>query len=95
MQQPLPKKTYDDAWGDTRVGYEPKPAYQPRKKAAGPQGNRLVGSIGSFLIVAAMCWGVYMVTANGLNAAPLLKFPGPVYLAGAGVIVSIISKFLG
>ncbi|PYP83109.1 MAG: hypothetical protein DMG65_25060 [Candidatus Angelobacter sp. Gp1-AA117] len=95
MQQQLPKKVYNDAWGDTRIGYEDKPVFQQRKKAAPRKENKFIGSIGSFLIIGAMCWGVYLVTSNGLNTAPLLKFPGPVHLAGAGVIVSIVSKFLG
>ena len=95
MQQQLPKKTYNDAWGDTRIGYEDKPTYQARKSSGGRQGNRLIGSIGSFLIVGAMCWAVYMLTSNGFDTSSLLKFPGPVHVAGAGVIVSLISRFIG
>lgn len=95
QQQQLPKKVYDDAWGDTRIGYEAKPVYQPRKKAAPRKENKFIGSIGSFLIVGAICWGVYLLTSNGFNTAALLKFPGPVHVAGVGVIISILSKFFG
>ena len=94
--QPQPsKKAYQDEWGDTtRIGYEDKPVYQPRKRAPGRQGNKFLGSLGSLLIVGALLWGTYLLTSNGFNASVLLKFPGPVHVAGAGVIVSIISRFV-
>jgi len=86
---------YQDEWGDTsRIGYEDKPVYQPRKKTPGRQGNKFLGSLGSLLIVGALLWGTYLLTSNGFNTSALLKFPGPVHLAVVGVIVSLISRFV-
>ena len=95
MQPQPPKKVYQDEWGDTsRIGYEDKPVYQSRKKTSGRKGNKFLGSLGSLLIVGALLWGTYLLTSNGFNTSVLLKFPGPIHLAGVGVIVSVISKFV-
>jgi hypothetical protein len=89
------KKVYNDEWGDTRIGYEDRPTYQVRKKSQGREPNKFVGSIGSLLIVGGVCWGTYLLTSGKLDPSGLMNFPGPLHVVVAGVIVSLISKFIG
>ena len=86
------KKPYKDDWDtDFREAYEDRGPFRSRAVKNKRRENRLLGSVGALMIVGGICWGVYMVTA-GRDTSALTRFPGPVYVAGAGLLVSILSK---
>lgn len=89
-----PKKTYQDEWGDTRIGYEDRTAVRPMKSNRSSGGNKFLGSVGSFLIVAGILWATYLLTSGKLNTSQLMNFPGPLHVCVAGVIVALISKLM-
>jgi hypothetical protein len=89
-----PKKVYRDDWDTgSHEAYEEKPLYQPRVKTRSRADNGFLRSIGGLLIVGGIFWGTYLLSSGGDSAA-LTRFPGPVYVCGAGGVFSILSKFL-
>ena len=96
MQDQLPKKqVYKDDWDtDFREAYEDRGSFRPLKVKKHRTPNRWLGSIGGFLIVGGVCWATYLLT-SGHVPYELIKFPGPVYVAGAGLLFSILAKYLG
>jgi len=93
MTQP-PKKVYQDEWGTgSHQPYEEKPKYQPRIKSGGRQGNGFLRSIGGLLMVGGIFWGTYILSSGG-NFSMLTKAPGPVHVIAAGVVISIIAKYI-
>jgi hypothetical protein len=88
------KKPYHDEWGDTRIGYEDRTAVRPMKASRSSGGNKFLGSIGSFLIVAGILWATYLLTSGKLDTSQLMNFPGPLHVCVAGVIVALISRLL-
>jgi len=91
---PPPKKVYQDEWGTgTHEAYEDKPVYQPRVKTKGREGNGFLRAFGGLLMVGGIFWGTYIVTSGG-DFSLLTRFPGPVHVLAAGVVISIIAKFL-
>jgi hypothetical protein len=100
-QQPKPGKPSDepppDEWGTTtRVGYEDRPFYQPRKAAPARKGSRPLRMVGALLVVAGIAWVTYVATSpEGINA--VLK-PGlalrPVIVLAAGLLILILEKLV-
>lgn len=93
-QQVPPKKPYQDEWGDTRIGYEDRTAVRPIKSSQTASGNKFLGSAGSLLIVAGILWGTYLLTSGKIDTSQLMKFPGPVHVCAAGLILAVIGKLL-
>ncbi|SRR6266481_2413336 len=95
MEEKLPpKKTYKDEWGTgTREGYEDRPQVQLRKDPK-PRGSGLLRSIGGMMIVGSLFWGTYVFAANGAALAALEQNHGPAFLCGAGVVVSLLGKYI-
>ena len=90
-----PKKTYQDDWDTgSHQAYEEKPLIQPRVKTRNPAGNGFLRSLGSLLIVGGIFWGTYILSSGG-DVSALTRVPGPVAVCAAGVVISIISKFVG
>lgn len=92
---PPPKKVYQDEW-DTghHEAYEERPVYQPRKVVKQRKANGFLGAVGGLLIVGGIFWGTYLLS-SGRNTSVLLTFPGPVWVAGAGVVVSLVARYIG
>ena len=98
MEQP-PKSNQrpEDTWGtSTRVGYEDRPAQQPRRPVVPPtkKGNRFLRLLGGMLVVGSLGWIAYVSTSvDGINS--LLK-PGvpapPVFLLAGGLFVLLLEK---
>ena len=93
--QEIPKKVYKDDWDtDFREAYEDRGSFRPLKVVTRKEPNRWLGTLGGLLIVGAICWGTYLITSG--HAFPgLTKFPGPVYVAGAGLAISVLAKYVG
>lgn len=86
-----------DEWGSsTRIGYEERPAYQPRRVVPQRKGSRFLRSVGGLLVVAGMAWVTYVATSPG-GLDTILK-PGlpsrPVLVLGAGLLVLLFEKLL-
>lgn len=101
-QQPTPRKppppqSSEDEWGTTtRIGYEDRPAYQPRKAVAKRKGSRFLRSLGSLLVVVGIAWATYVATSTeGIGA--LLK-PGvpsrPILVLAAGLLILVLEKLI-
>ena len=89
-----PKKVYQDQWGTgTHEGYEDRPKYQPRK-APKQRGSSLLRSLGALMIVGGLFWGAYLFTVKGATVASLEQNHGPAFLCGAGVLVSVLGKYI-
>jgi hypothetical protein len=94
QQNQQKSRIYQDEWGtNSRQGYEDRSNYRPKKVAKKAEGSRFIGSFGSLLIVGGMFWGTYLIT-SGHDISTLTHYPGPVHLAGAGIVVSILGRFL-
>lgn len=101
-QQPTPRKppppqSSEDEWGTTtRIGYEDRPAYQPRKVVHKRKGSRLLRTFGSLLVVCGIAWATYVTTStDGIGG--LLK-PGvpsrPVLVLAAGLLILLLEKLI-
>ncbi|HWZ45188.1 MAG TPA: hypothetical protein VNW97_17055 [Candidatus Saccharimonadales bacterium] len=89
-----PKKVYRDDWDTgSHEAYEEKPLYQPRVKAKSGAVSGLLRSLGGLLIVGGIFWGTYILSSGG-DMAALTKAPGPVHVCIAGVVLSVLAKFL-
>ena len=95
-QVPPKGKVYKDAWGTTgtREGYEDRPQYRPRQSPPKRQGSAFLRSLGSLMIVGGIFWGVYLFTSSGANVDILRQNLGPALVCGAGVVVSLLGKYL-
>lgn len=94
-QLPPKGKEYKDAWGTgAREGYEDRAQYRPRQSPPKRQGSAFLRSIGSLMIVGGIFWGVYLFTSTGANVDILRQNHGPAWVCGAGVVVSILGKYL-
>lgn len=96
MQTSLPeKREFQDQWGTTsREGYEDRGAFRPQRTPSAQNGSPLLRSMGSFCIVGGICWGVYLLTQNGLQPAVLQQNHGPIAIIAIGVAGSILGKYL-
>jgi hypothetical protein len=97
MSQQLPNsKVYEDEWGTSRVGYEDRPAYQPRKSAPRRKGNAFLRSLGGLLVVGGIFWGTYLLTS--VNGPPAVLKPGvpsrPVLACAVGLLILILEKLI-
>ena len=95
MAQPLPNpKIIEDEWGTSRVGYEDRPVYQPRKTAPKRKGNAFLRSLGGLLVLAGIFWGTYLITSTA--GPPALLKPGvpsrPVLACAAGLLILLLEK---
>jgi len=89
-----PKKVYQDEWGTgSHQAYEEKPKYQPRIKSGGRKGNGLLRSVGGLFMVGGIFWGTYILSSGG-DFSMLTRAPGPVHVIAAGVVISIIAKYI-
>jgi hypothetical protein len=97
-QRPKPEDSHvQDEWGTTtRIGYEDRPAYQPRKVIAKRRGSSLLRAIGGLAIVGGIFWGVYVVTSTqGINGLFHTGWPArPVILCGAGLLILLLEKLI-
>ncbi len=94
-QIPPKDKASKDAWGTgTREGYEDRPQYRPRTSSPKPRGSAFLRSLGSLLIVGGIFWGVYLFTAGGASVDVLRQNHGPALVCGAGVVVSLLGKYI-
>ncbi len=94
-QLPPKGKEYKDAWGTgTREGYEDRAQHRPRQSPPKRQGSGLLRSIGSLMIVGGIFWGVYLFTSSGASVDILRQNHGPAWVCGAGVVVSLLGKYL-
>jgi len=46
------------------------------------------------MIVGSLFWGTYVFAANGAALAALEQNHGPAFLCGAGVVVSLLGKYI-
>jgi hypothetical protein len=97
MPEQLPKpNVIEDEWGTSRIGYEDRPVYQPRKTAPKRKGSPFLRSIGGLLVVGGIFWGTYLITSVGGPGA-LLK-PGlpsrPVLACAAGLLILLLEKLI-
>ena len=91
-----PKAKHDDTWGTSiREGYDDRPHHrQPRMAPQKPRGNKSLRSLGGMMIVGAMFWGAYLYTSSLNVRENLLEHREPTYLCGAGVLVSLLGKYI-
>lgn len=90
-----PKKRYQDDWDTgSHQAYEEKPVIQRRVKTRNAAGNGFLRSLGGLLIVGGIFWGTYILSSGG-DVSALTKAPGPVHVCGAGVVISILAKYVG
>lgn len=96
MQTSLPpSRGLQDEWGTTsREGYEDRGAFRQQRTSQAAQGSPLLKSMGSFCIVAGICWGVYLLTQNGFQPAVLMQNHGPIAIIGIGAVGSMLGKYL-
>jgi hypothetical protein len=98
MQEQIPPKSkaYKDAWGTTgtREGYEDRPQHRPRQSPPKRQGSAFLRSLGALMIVGGICWGVWLFTAGGANVDVLRQNHWPAWVCGAGVVVSLLGKYI-
>lgn len=96
-EQPKPSKPPEDEWGaTTRIGYEERSVYQPRKSVPQRRGNRFLRIFGSILVVGGLAWITYISTApDGLRnmLRPELQLR-PIVLLGAGLLVLLLEKLV-
>lgn len=95
--QEQPRTPFQDEWGTTtRVGYEDRPVYQPRKGASQRTGSRFLRTIGSLLVVAGIGWITYVATSpEGINS--LLKGGlqmRPILVLAAGLLILVLEKLV-
>ncbi len=86
---------FQDEWGTgAREGYEDRGSFRPQRARAKEPGSPILRTLGGIAIVGGICWGVYLVTANGDAVAALQQNHGPIAIIGLGVVSSILSKFI-
>jgi hypothetical protein len=95
MPQTLPnQKVYEDEWGTSRIGYEDRPVYQPRKSKPQRKGNASLRSIGGVLVIGGIFWGTYLLTS--IDGPPALLKPGvpsrPVLSVAIGLLILLVEK---
>lgn len=88
------QKVYEDEWGTSRIGYEDRPVYQPRKSKPQKKGNAFLRSLGGVLVVGGIFWGTYLLTS--IDGPPALLKPGvpsrPVLSVAIGVLILLVEK---
>ena len=88
------QKVYEDEWGTSRIGYEDRPVYQPRKAAPKRHGNTFLRSLGGVLVVGGIFWGTYLLTS--IDGPPALLKPGvpsrPVLAVAIGLLILLVEK---
>jgi hypothetical protein len=91
----MAQKGYKDDWGTgAREGYEDRGSFRPPRARQAERGSPLLRWLGAVAIVGGICWGVYLVTANGDPIATLQQNHGPIAIIGLGVIASVVGKYL-
>lgn len=96
-QRPKPEHHVEDQWGTTtRIGYEDRPVYQPRKPAPKRKGSPLLRAIGGLGIVGGIFWGVYVVTSTeGIHGLFHTGWPArPILLCAAGLLALLLEKMI-
>lgn len=91
-------KPTEDEWGSTtRVGYEDRGVFRPRKVTVRQRkGSRFLRVIGGLLVVGGLAWITYISTApNGFRTLlkPDLQLR-PIVMLGAGLLVLLLEKLL-
>lgn len=88
------QKVYEDEWGTSRIGYEHRPVYQPRKSKPQRKGNAFLRSLGGVLVVGGIFWGTYLLTS--IDGPPALLKPGvpsrPVLSVAIGVLILLVER---
>ena len=92
----MAQKPYQDEWGTgAREGYEDRGTFRPPRAPQKEPGSPLLRILGAIAIVGGICWGTYLVTVNGNNAAAALQQNhGPIAIVGLGVLASVLGKYL-
>lgn len=97
-QRPDPEDHHvKDEWGTTtRIGYEDRPVYQPRKAPPKRKGSPLLRAIGGLAIVGGIFWGVYVVTSTaGINGLFHTGWPArPILLCAGGLLVLLLERMI-
>lgn len=88
------RKTRDEWETGAREGYEDRGSFRPLRAPAKEPGSPLLRTLGGIAIVGGICWGVYLVTANGNTVAALQTNHGPIAIIALGVIASVLGKYL-
>jgi len=63
------------------------------KIPGGRKGNGLLRSVGGLFMVGGIFWGTYILSSGG-DFSMLTRAPGPVHVIAAGVVISIIAKYI-
>jgi hypothetical protein len=91
----MAQKRYQDEWGTgAREGYEDRGTFRPPRARQAERGSPLLRWLGAVAIVGGICWGVYLVTANGAGISVLQQNHGPIAILGLGVVASVVGKYL-
>jgi hypothetical protein len=88
------KRPRDEWETGAREGYEDRGAFRPLRAPAKEPGSPLLRTLGGIAIVGGICWGVYLVTANGLAVSALQQNHGPIAIVALGVLASVLGKYL-
>jgi hypothetical protein len=87
--------SYKDDWGTSaREGYEDRGSFRPPRAPQKEPGSAILRTIGMICIVAGIFWYTYLVTRGGDFLGTMEQNHGPLALAGLGVVVSILGKYL-
>ena len=91
----MAQKRFQDEWGTgAREGYEDRGAFRPPRPPQKEPGSPILRILGAIAIVGGICWGTYLVTANGNSPAALQQNHGPIAIVGLGVVASVLGKYL-
>ena len=96
-RKPPPPQSSKDEWGTTtRIGYEDRPAYQPRKVVPKRRGSRFLRTLGSLLVVGGIAWATYVATsADGINALLKTGLPSrPILVLAGGLLILLLEKLI-
>src|SRR4051812_942446 len=96
------RKLRIDEWPHERVGYEqkrPVPAYVAAGNTTVIQKTRfhrawIEERVGSMIGAAGLLWAAQVVSHVGFRADALLQTPGPLEVAGVGILVWLHAKWL-
>ncbi len=88
------KKPKDEWETGAREGYEDRGSFRPPRAPAKEPGSPLLRTLGGIAIVGGICWGVYLVTANGVAVSALQQNHGPIAIIALGVLASVLGKYL-
>lgn len=91
----MAQKQYQDEWGTgAREGYEDRGTFRPPRQRTKERGMPILRTIGGIAIVGGICWGVFLVTADGFAVTALQQNHGPIAIIALGVIASVLGKYL-